>query len=159
MFVPSEDVPRVVDQAKISAINQAINEFFKGRDRNAQRNEWFSPSKCCLIPTRLREITNSISVFFRDKKWYAGGVIPEELLYTKRNYRLINNIALLDAVELAYDSIETGRALAKTKYEKDVEIDITLSVLHECEQNNIPQDHIGGLLVLYLELCEKVVLL
>ena len=154
----ADENERIVDQAKISATNKAINSFFRGRSKNAQRHEWFTPSRC-LIPESLREITNAIGKFFVEKAWYAGGSIPDELLYTKRNYHLINNISLLEAVELCYDSIEEGKSLSKSGYEPDCEIEITLGILRECHRRGIPQEHIAGLLVLYFELCEKVVLL
>jgi hypothetical protein len=150
---------RLVDTEKITAISAAITDFFRDKPKNGKRVPWISTSNRKLLPKDLRDIYTSIRRFFSNKVWYAGGPIPEELLYTKNNFHLLNNIALIDALELAYDSIEACQTLARTKYRKDVEVLLTLRILHECERKNIPQDHIGGLILIYFDLCEKVVLL
>ena len=107
----------------------------------------------------IRDIEGSIKTFFKDKSWYCGGPIPQNLLYTERNFRLIENVDLNQSVELGYKSICRAKSLAKTKYCKKCEVDICLKVIRDCEKKHIPQDHIGGLFLLYLELCEKVELL
>lgn len=149
---------RPVNHEKIESVGRAIEEFFKGRNKNIKRVEWFSP-KNTHIPPILRDISNSIGTFFSDKKWYNGGSIPDELLYTKTNFRLINRITIADAIKLAYDSINVGKTLVKTGYSQNGEMYLTLRILQDCGKKHIPQDYIGGLLLLYLELCEKVVLL
>lgn len=147
---------KIVDRTEPSVVNLVINEFFEGRAKNSRGEEWFSPADNPILPKDIRDIYESLNVFFRKKEWYVGGPIPDELLYTKRNFKLINNIALLDAVEWAYKAIEQGKFLAKTGYKKNVEITITLRIMHDCERKDVRQDHIGGIIVLYLELCERV---
>lgn len=147
----SKDKP----EEKISAVNIAIDAFFRDCACNEQKTEWFSPS-VKIVPPALREISTSLSTFFKGRSWSCGGPIPEELIYTKRNFRLINNIALVDALDLAYDRVGKCRHLAKTSYRKNVEVGITLKTIKACHDIGIPRDYVGGLLLLYLELCEKV---
>lgn len=148
-----------IAKAEPSKNNKIIADFFRGRTKNARGEEWFRPSENKVMPQKVREITKALETFFSKKRWYNGGPIPDELLYTKRNYHLMNNITLLDAVEIDYDSIDECKTLAKTPYKKNVEIAITMRVIRECEKKHVPQDYIAGCLLLYLELCEKVVLL
>lgn len=147
-----------MEVSKSDTVNKAINEFFRGRPKNSQGYEWFNP-KDCLVHTKLRDICDSLTKFFSNRYWYNGGRVPCDLLYTKRNFRLCNNITVVDALDLAYDCIKQAKQLAKTTYRKNVEIALALKIIHECEGKDIPQDYIGGLFLLYLELCERVVLL
>ena len=137
------------DEDDISAVNLAIDVFFAGCRQNQQKVAWFSPS-VRRVPDELREIATSLTDFFSGKKWHCGGPI-----YTKINFRLINNITLTDAIQLGYAGVARGKSLA-TGYYKDAEIDISLRVLRECQTRRISRDHAGGLFCLYLELCEKV---
>lgn len=145
--------------ARVSLKNQEIGRFFNGKPKNSQRIEWVDLSIPRALPIGVREIRDSLATFFAKKQWYAGGPIPPELLYTKRNFHLVNNVALLDAIEIGYRSIERSSVLAKTKYKKNVDTNLALRVIRWCERSGIMQDHIGGLFLLYLELCEKVALL
>jgi len=141
----------------ITAANKTINAFFIGKPLNSKRIAWFNPDDEKLPEGVISEFTKSIQVFFKERKWYNGGPVPYELLYTSEFFHLINNVALLDAVEMAYKGIDRQKAMAQTVYKKNIDIAITLGILHECESKNIPQDHIGGLLLMYLILCERVV--
>ena len=94
--------------------------------------------------------------FFKTKNWYNGGPIPDELIYTRRNFRLLQNVSLYEAVDLAYESIaKTSKIIENKNYD----LITTMKILKNCEKKKIKQEYIGGLLLLYLELCEKVVLL
>lgn len=147
-------------EQKVSAANRRINEFFQVFPLNVNGDHWFSPGdKRVIVPGHLREIAVSIDMFFLDKSWHAGGQIPDELLHNKRNYKLINNATLIDALDLAYKCIAVCRTLAKTGYQRNADVRVAIRVIHECERHGIPQDYIGGMLLLYLELCEKVELL
>lgn len=130
-----------------------IGEFFRGK-------KWYNNhSGVNGVPRELRDIHSSIQRFFHGKDWHCGGPIPVERLYNERNFRLLNNISLSEAIEIGYNSIARMKMLAKTKYTRNADTKICLKVLYECEHKNIPQDHIAGLFLLYLELCEKVELL
>lgn len=106
------------------------------------------------------EVVNSLNKFFSRKQWYAGGPIPPELIHTKRNYNLVKNIDIVHAIDIGYNGIsktmKNNGKLARTQRELDLDIYLALRVIHQCERMGIPQDYIGGLFLLYLELCEKV---
>ncbi len=162
MFGTPKKEQRRATVDEITAANKTINSFFAGRSQIYKKVAWFNPEEDTPLGV-ISEIKNSLKAYFKERKWFNGGSIPDELLYTAENFHLINNISLMEAVEMAYTQIGEQKTLAQTPYKKTnglpVEVAIALKHLHECESKNIPQDHIGGLLILYLMLCERVVLL
>lgn len=126
----------VIDKAKELAANiKAINAFFADKPRNHERDEWFDPDDGAEIPAgAVALITKSLQTYFKTKKWYNGGTIPPELLFTANNYRLINNVSMLDAVEMAYENIKRQKSFARTRYAKNADIALTLKVIRGCER-------------------------
>lgn len=145
----------MAEENEISLINKEITSFFSGCPENYQREPWFSPEEKFLLPEELKDLFYSLRKFFKTKNWYNGGPIPDELIYTRRNFRLLQNVSLFEAVGLAYESI----AKSPKSNNKNYDLITTIKVLRNCEKKKIKQEYIGGLLLLYLELCEKVVLL
>ena len=127
-----------------------IRNFFGGRKHFDKRK---------MKPGVVKNIYMTLKLYFRRKSWHAGGPVPDEVLFTERNFRLVNNISFLTAVDLAYRSIAETKSLARTTYSKDCDIKMCLRFLRECARLDIPQEHKGGLFLLYLEICEKVDLL
>ena len=152
---------KVVSEEQVTANNTAITTFFQGKDTNSKREEWYNPDflESPLPPGVVAIFAKSITTYFSDKRWYGGGPIPYEMLYTIRNFRLINNIALIDALELALKSVKDQKFMAQSKVKKKDQEPFLLKIIRDCERKRIPQDHIGGLLIMYLELCERVVVL
>lgn len=131
-----------------SLINLIIQDFFDDKPRNAKGFPWFSSEEKKFLPDEMRETYSSLRKFFRKKSWHLGGKIPDELLFTRGNFHLLQNISLVESVELIYDSVEG-------KYEKNKDILLTLKVIRDCERKGIQQEHIGGILLLYFTLCEN----
>lgn len=138
--------------------NLIIDRFFRGLNKGPS-GYWLNPADDLDWPPEVRSIYKSMNRFFRDKKWHNGGPIPNELLYTKKNFHLVNNLSLIDAIDFAYEAIAKCRNLAKTAYRKNVDIVITMKVINQCIERGVQGDHRGGILILYLDLCERVVLL
>lgn len=111
------------------------------------------------LSDEMLEIYQSLRSFFDDKCWYCGGRIPDDLLYNERNFHLLRNVAITEAVDMGFPAIHRSKKLAKTRYFKGCDTQIILKVIKECHYKAIPRKHIAGLFLSYLELCEKVELL
>lgn len=104
----------------------------------------------------FKQAHNSIETFFNNKSWYCGGPIPKNLLFHKENYKVVSKISFSTAIDIAYRSMDKAKYLARTKKEKKFDIKLVLKTIYECHKLNIKQEHIGGILLIYLQLCEKV---
>lgn len=126
-----------------------------------------------LIPTHPDyEVHSSIAKFFDGLKWHSGGPIPEIALFNETNYKLVRKVELENAISIADASImrhwvKRKEQMARTKIDlanldkkvvNKVRTSIAMKVIKRCEKLNISKDNIGGLLLLYLHLCEKVAL-
>lgn len=115
--------------------------------------------KAVRIRREKAEIAGYIKKFFRSEWWWMGGRVPEAVLLSDRNLRIVRNIDLIDAVDIGYAALERTEELARTDKSPNVDIKLCMRVLRKCERLEIPQNYIGGMFLLYLDLCEKVVLL
>jgi|SRR5581483_10422727 len=101
-----------------------------------------------------------LNKFFEDKSWHCGGNIPKKLLINERNIRLLRNADMITAVDIGYDAIErfrrSGRYMAETLYRGEYDVDLCLKIINEGQRLCIPQHYVGGIFLLYLELCEGV---
>lgn len=105
------------------------------------------------------EVSQSINAFFCRRRWHNGGPIPPNLLHTKANYNLVRNINLVQAIDIGYKAIADHLAkgpLARTRGVKHADIYLVTRVMRACEKVGVQQEHIGGIFLLYLELCERV---
>lgn len=113
------------------------------------------------LPKELEPIYDSLDTFFADKAWHLGGKIPPRLIFNHNNFRIVNNISLENAIKIAYRSLERASYLCMSKKPvvKNTDIKLCLKIIKDCEIKGIPYLYIGGMLILYLKLCEKVEIL
>ena len=100
-----------------------------------------------------------IDMFFQDKQMHYGGKIPKYLLHSKERISLVMNTTIYDAVGVAYNALERElppQQLAKSKKSGALTEDIYLvrDTLNKLAKNCIPKRFAGGMLLMYLELCE-----
>lgn len=138
-----------------SIINKQIERFFADKSVNAKGVRWFSPEQKIKVPECIREHYLSLRSFFRKKNWHCGGSIPPELIYTQTNFHLIQNISLSEAIDLAYEAIDKCKNDVIWMH-KNADVLNVLKVIKECEKKGIQQEHIAGILLLYLKLCVNV---
>lgn len=113
------------------------------------------------------KVTKSLKEFFKDLHWAIGGKIPEETLISKKYLNLVINIGnagFVQAIDLAYALIKKhandyGSFSRSGPYVEDLEIEMCLYVVRRAGNLHIPQGYIGGIFLIYLELCEGVRLL
>jgi len=110
--------------------------------------------------------TDIIRRFFEQEHWHCGGPIPDDLLYSDRNVFLLG-LKLEEAIDIAHASVAKARlvrdhpelGIEGGKFDKHLGEKLFPKVLHTCEKRHIPQNFIGGILLIYLEICERVSLL
>lgn len=86
--------------------------------------------------------------------FHLGGPIPKNLLYKPENEKVLK-LDLTPAVDIVHVALGRVRSLAKTKYDEHTGIRLIPKVLHACERRNIPQNFAPGILLMYVELCER----
>jgi len=106
----------------------------------------------------------AIKDFFAELHWAIGGKIPENILLKDKYLNLIRNIEFNDAIDACYSLINkhaqhSGFFARSGPYVEDLEISMCLYVVHRAGELHIPQGYIGGIFLIYLELCEGVKLL
>lgn len=111
-----------------------------------------------IIVGSLKHIKLIISLFFSNREMYCGGMIPEYLLHSNR---YIKNIKILisDAVDCVYRAmgtliIPTDEDDISDKWEHQEDVKTVLKVLKMCSNEGVPKDMAGGILIMYMELCE-----
>lgn len=108
-----------------------------------------------------------IRQFFQEESWYCGGPIPDDLLCNDRNVFLLS-LAFEDAIDIGHASVAKKGCLAREHPELDLvagrvskyaSVKLFPKILGICAKRRIPQNFIGGILLIYLEICERVPLL
>lgn len=104
--------------------------------------------------TRLAKY--QINKFFKDKEYYYGGLIPLELLISKRYIDLLLDIeGLIKKIDAVYQAIE-GIFYDEEKLSIPSDIQYVLSLLSMCAKAKIPRDYAFGIIIMHLELCEGI---
>ncbi len=99
-----------------------------------------------------------IQTFFSDKKYYFGGEIGEDILFSPRNISTVLNTDISTGVLEAYEKIERCPDIVVEEDDTILSDDVRLvmSVFKECSIREIPKQFAAGLLLMYLELCEGI---
>ena len=95
----------------------------------------------------------AIVKFFTPQKYYCGGPIPRHLLAVPKNKPVLK-IEMAEAIHIAQEALSQVRVLAKSKWNKKIGMHLIPKILHSIEGYNIRKEQAGGLLLMYLELCE-----
>ena len=91
-----------------------------------------------------------IDRFFAQQKMYCGGSISPQILHSPVYLTQVLNTDISHGVDLAYEAIKRGAPVT------DEEIAVVLKTLDKLAQTGVPKEFAGGILLMYLELCEGV---
>lgn len=99
-----------------------------------------------------------IKNFFSDKKYYFGGEIGEDVLFSPKNLSRVLNTDISTGVVEGYRKIEKCPDVVIEEEDSLLSDDIRLamSVFKECSNRGIPKQFAAGLFLMYLELCEGI---
>lgn len=91
--------------------------------------------------------------FFFDQKMYCGGKIPKNLLLSNTSYLKLD---LSECIDRAYSLIsQDPEYLFKESGENiEPEIEHVIKILDKCSAKRVPKQFAGGVMLIYLSLCE-----
>ena len=97
-----------------------------------------------------------MELFFVDKKYWAGGVIPKNKLYNEQNIMTVMQVNIQDAFAVAYECLIEQNPQRYETDKKGCEIELCFNTVKECSRRYIPKSNAGGLLLVYLAVCQGV---
>lgn len=100
-----------------------------------------------------------VGEFFKGRKMYCGGSIPTSLLYSDRQIDRVLNLSVGDAVSQAHEMLTTSSKYSSNSLPDDedgvpVDVRFVIDVIGEQKQQRVPKCCQGGILLMYLEICE-----
>jgi len=113
-----------------------------------------------LLKQRFYEVRDYIVKFFKNKEMYCGGSIPDHILLTDNNIFMVLGTGLERAMQFAYAAIaragsHSSEVISESLVPDDVKF--IISIIRAIERFRIPPEYIPGIILLYLEFCEGIV--
>jgi len=99
-----------------------------------------------------------IRIFFTTQNLVSGGSIPKSLLKNPSYPPLVLNTEISDGINLAWEIM--GQPTEKQRHRVEIvggvysNSLVILRVIKDCTKLRIPKSFIGGILLIYLELCK-----
>ncbi len=109
----------------------------------------------------------AIKRFFETMSYHSGGPISKSRLCSDEYVNLVINIEIPSAIDIGYALIKqhgekygyfakTGFYNQKIQEGESIDTKIWMSVMQRCHSLHILQEYIGGIFLIYLELCEGI---
>jgi hypothetical protein len=125
---------------------------------------WHQKGEQFQVRIDIREQAKEcIALFFVDKKYWAGGLIPHKKLYSEENVLTVMQTNIVDAMTVAYACLETKMPEnykdmheSDGKIRKDWDVRLCYEVIKSCSRRGIPKSCAGGILLVYLSICQGV---
>ena len=93
-------------------------------------------------------IKECIRLYFLGKTDVKGNTIPDRILVSRKHVDLVLNTTVVEAIKKAYKAFKYCKF--KNQEEK------IINTLNSCAKYWIPKDFAGGMMLIYLSLCEGV---
>lgn len=140
---------RFLDAEEIDIFSEIDEDGFEKESLEEKEATSFSE-----FPITREDAVKYIEEFFADKKWVHGGPIPKKELIQDRHVDMILSLEFHECVDFFYQSVEQIKEYNEFEPAKDLLIEL---------QNNscrlgIPKHHSGGLMLIYLILCQGITL-
>lgn len=97
-----------------------------------------------------------MDAFFVDKKYWAGGGVPVSKLFSEKSIITVMQTTVNDALDVAHECLECQCPQSYDTKESDWQVKLCYSVLGECSRRFVPKCFAGGILLVYLALCQGV---
>ena len=135
---------------KLSTIEDVTNEDFVFDEENQENDDVFN-----FFDEIKPIIVQSIKKYFKEKKLYNGKQIHQSLFDLPYYSDIVLKTSVSEGVVKAYKLIEENNFLNSNSDGKDIAEDIRYIVnLIKDIQKFVPQEFVGGMLLLHLELIE-----
>lgn len=101
-----------------------------------------------------------VDLFFHEKQMYCGGPISAKFLHTPTYIDQVLNIEISIATQIVYLAmeIENGEPYVPTLGGVSDDVQWVITFLRHCESLKVPPCFIGGLMLMYIELCEGIII-
>lgn len=118
--------------------------------------DFYDLDKSPYIKGIKKQAIECMDLFFVDKKYWAGGAISKKKLYNDQNIMTVMQTNILDAFAVAYECLEMQKPQSYNIKGKGWEIQLCYNIIKECSRKYIPKCCAGGILLVYLSLCQGV---
>jgi hypothetical protein len=125
-------------------------------DDDEEVNEGYDVSNSPHVADIRKEAIECMEIFFADKKYWAGGNISKTKLFSEENIQTAMSTNILDALDVAYECLAEQEPQSYTNREKGWAIELCYEVLKSCPRRMIPKCNAGGILLVYLSICQGV---
>lgn len=92
--------------------------------------------------------------FFENKTTCEGNPISMDRLLTTDNIEMVASASIEEAMEIIYSAISCDDIDDDDSGLIGDDVKIVLSALKRCSEARVPQEFVGGMTLLYLELCK-----
>ena len=103
-------------------------------------------------------VSECIFNFFRDKEMYYGGPIPPKMMLADNYIKLVASSNTCNDIDRAYFLLSKTGINTEVENENLVSDDVRLilQILDQCVKTRVPKCFRGGIILMYLELCEGI---
>ncbi len=107
------------------------------------------------IKCKYKSAVAAMQKFFQNKFSYLKEPIPKDKLYTKQNLKIVANLDIMAACDIAYATL-ASKSKPRDLNSKGVvgwDVELILSLIREMKSLGIINEFRGGLILLYLKFC------
>ena len=109
-----------------------------------------------VFPSDSRKVAEFyILQFFKGQDMYCGGPIPKSILLSNHYVKMVLDTDIGHGADMVYELLqESGRITPRPRSVIPQDTQIFLEVQRLCRQISIPKCFVGGITMMYLELCK-----
>lgn len=100
-----------------------------------------------------KEVVKLMKSFFKDKFYWAGGVIPKNKLLKEEYIKIVAEMNTLDAYAIAYYCLDKNIPEGVDTSHKDWQRLLCYGIECDCKSRKIPKWHASGMMLVCLALC------
>lgn len=143
------------NESAIAAANAAI----EGNKEQGENGPEIYAENISLAKLRVKAI-KYMKLFFSTKQLHCGGPISDRILLSKRNMFLVLHCSLEFVVPHIYQAMAINGCVSECDDDDDEarrgDVEWVVAFLDRCGIERVPPKFIGGLMVMYMELCEGI---
>lgn len=133
------------------SLRQETNEFV---DDEAELED--DGLGCLTKQEEEKNVKSALKTFFSDKKHWCGGNLSTNLIFSDKHIQILLETSVEVGVSIAHFSMDRESPEHVDTTEEMWSIRLINTILGEASIRGIPKSYLGGLVILYLELCEGV---
>lgn len=102
--------------------------------------------------------TDWIIKFFAGREMHYGGPIPANVITNDKNVNILLNVDISTAAIITYAAMEVNNGFPYPVAMGGISDDVrwVIAFIKNCAAKNVPDCFVGGLMLIYLEVCEGI---